>query len=408
MIMADSRQYWLDDALRRVAAEQQRNPEVLSRDFGDPRFANRPMQPAPVPQESYAGWLGDVIGRVKNFRVPQGPQIPGARTPLNPSGTLGGGVNMLKDMLIATGEDFGAEGGHKDTPIPMGKLAAAGLFPLRGIGKVAKSLIGGADEAATVKVKPSTTPKVRKPQTELGSYYGKMADESGYTEFVTRSSPVKGHGPTKDEQIQGFYDYLDWKATDDPGVYMYIDEMGNRKESVDLHELYRDILDFSTGAVKEPNFRFADWKKQIPSNKKQIPSNLSNDPKLERWPDQIPQKGKGSLQDQPDFPINHPAKTEFGKHWGNMADESGYTDLIANYNPGNSPLHTPEKAKEAFYQMLDMDPHKRFVNHDSKSNYDIHTIFREIEKFAQNPSDMSVINFNRYKPAPYFWQWGRN
>ena len=296
--MADSRQYWLDDALRRVAAEQQRNPEVLSRDFSDPRFANRPMQPAPVPQESYAGWLGDVIGRVKNFRVPQGPQIPGARTPLNPSGTLGGGVNMLKDMLISTGEDFGAEGGHKDTPIPMGKLAAAGLFPLRGIGKVAKSL-RGVDDSATVKVKPSTTPK-------------------------------------------------------------------------------------------------------------EIPSNLSNDPKLERWPDQIPEKGKGRLQDQPDFPINHPAKTEFGKHWGNMADESGYTDLIANYNPTNSPLHTPEKAKEAFYQMLDMDPHKRFVNHDSKTNYDIHTIFREIEKFAQNPSDMSVINFNRYKHAPFFWQWGRN
>ena len=91
-----------------------------------------------------------------------------------------------------------------------------------------------------------------------------------------------------------------------------------------------------------------------------------------------------------------------------MADESGYTDLIANYNPTNSPLHTPEKAKEAFYQMLDMDPRKRFVNHDSKTNYDIHTIFREIEKFAQNPSDMSVINFDRYKHAPFFWQWGRN
>ena len=144
----DSRQRWMDDVLRRVAAEQQRNPEGLSRDFGDPRFANRPMQPAPVPQESYTGWLGDVIGRVKDFRLPEGPNIPGARTPLNPSGTLGGGVNMLKDMLISTGEDFGAEGGHKDTPIPMGKLAAAGLLPLKGISKVAKSLIGGADEAA--------------------------------------------------------------------------------------------------------------------------------------------------------------------------------------------------------------------------------------------------------------------
>ena len=155
----DSRQHWMDDVLRRVAAEQQRNPEVLSRDFGDPRFANRPMQPAPVPQESYTGWLGDVIGRVKDFRLPEGPSIPGARTPLNPSGTLGGGVNMLKDMLISTGEDFGAEGAHKDTPIPMGKLAAAGLFPLKGISKVAKSLIGGADEVVTTGSRVGLDPK---------------------------------------------------------------------------------------------------------------------------------------------------------------------------------------------------------------------------------------------------------
>lgn len=166
MIMVDGRQYHmnanrdrlLQNALKQVAAEQQRNPEVSSRDYRDPRFANRPMQPAPVPQEPYAGWLGNLVGAIKDIRVPEGPKIPGARTPLNPSGTLGGGVNMLKDMLISTGEDFGAEGGHKDTPIPMGKLAAAGLFPLRGIGKVAKSL-RGVDDAATVKVKPSPTPK---------------------------------------------------------------------------------------------------------------------------------------------------------------------------------------------------------------------------------------------------------
>jgi hypothetical protein len=157
---------------------------------------------------------------------------------------------------------------------------------------------------------------------------------------------------------------------------------------------------FDEGHQHESHFR------ELPSEE-ELPSNLSNDPKLERWPDQIPKKGKGSLQNQPDFPINHPAKTEFGKHWGNMADESGYTDLIANHNPTNSPLHTPEKAKEAFYQMLDMDPYKRFVNHDSKPNYDIHTVYREIEHFAMY-QDTSIINFKRYKRDPHFWQWGRN
>ncbi len=153
--MVDGRQYHmnanrdrlLQNALKQVAAEQQRNPEVSSRDYRDPRFANRPMQPAPVPQEPYAGWLGDLVGAIKDIRVPEGPKIPGARTPLNPGGTLGGGVNMLKDMLISSGEDFGAQGTQKNTPIPMGGIAAAGLLPFKSLTKIARSL-RGADDAA--------------------------------------------------------------------------------------------------------------------------------------------------------------------------------------------------------------------------------------------------------------------
>jgi len=146
---ANSRQHWMDDVIRRVAAEQQRNPEVLSSDFGDPRFANWPMQPAPVPQEPYSGWLGDVVGAVKDFRLPEGPSIPGARTPLNPSGTLGGGVNFLKDMLISTGEDFGAQGAHKDTLIPMGRIFGAGLLGGKAAFKAGRSLLPPATRGIT-------------------------------------------------------------------------------------------------------------------------------------------------------------------------------------------------------------------------------------------------------------------
>ena len=500
----------LDAALRQLVEAgvplEDLNPEVLSRDFEDPRFGKRPWNLEPKPEPYMGDWLPAFADKI-------GSGISGtARWVDENVPSMGGPVDaefLASFIEPLRGSDLGATGTHAGDVYPGAPKAAsmvigpAAAFVPKGY-KAIKRLFGGADEVAfqpklpgtarTEKKKPepekpqektidkliakntreealekqgklpqsldyelevreisqarydeliddgwdyqeildahptipysvrkegreilglespvdsflsriSRTPKVRKPQTELGEYYGKLADDSGYTEIVTRPSPVKGHGPTRDEKVQGFYDYLDWKATEEPGFYLYKDfKTGNLEESTDLHELFRDILDCSTGSIKEPNFYFKDWKKQIPTN-------LSNDPKLKRWPDQIPEKGKGRLQDQPDFPINHPAKTEFGKYWGNMADESGYTDLIANYNPTNSPLHTPEKAKEAFYQMLDMDPAKRFVNHDSKSNYDIHTIFREIEKFAQNPSDMSVINFKRYKRLPDLWQWGRN
>jgi len=135
---ANSRQHWLDDVIRRVAAEQQRNPEVLSSDFGDPRFANWPMQPAPVPQEPYSGWLGDVVGAVKDYRIPQAPGIPGLPDALNPTSS---GINTLKDLIIATGEDFGAQGAHKDTLIPMGRMVGAGLLGGKTAFKAGRSLL---------------------------------------------------------------------------------------------------------------------------------------------------------------------------------------------------------------------------------------------------------------------------
>jgi len=135
---ANSRQHWMDDVIRRVAAEQQRNPEVLSSDFGDPRFANWPMQPAPVPQEPYSGWLGDVVGAVKDYRIPQAPGIPGLPDALNPTSS---GINTLKDLIIATGEDFGAQGAHKDTLIPMGRMVGAGLLGGKTAFKAGRSLL---------------------------------------------------------------------------------------------------------------------------------------------------------------------------------------------------------------------------------------------------------------------------
>ena len=56
----------LDAALRKLVEAgvplEDLNPEVLSRDYGDPRFANRPMQPESRP---YMGdWVPAVADKI--------------------------------------------------------------------------------------------------------------------------------------------------------------------------------------------------------------------------------------------------------------------------------------------------------------------------------------------------------
>ena len=400
-----SRQHWLDDVIRRVAAEQQRNPEVLSRDFGDPRFANRPMQPAPVPQEPYTGWLGEVVGAVKDFRIPEGPRITGGNKyverfldPLgmNPSGSLGGGVNALKDMLIATGEDFGAQGAHKDTLIPMGRIFGAGLLggktafkagrsllPKAGRGitsgagaagrgiasgvsaagrgiesglgsmkNTVKSLLGITDDVVETVVKTSPTPKIRRPATELGSHWAEQADVNGFTKAVIGDDP---------EKIQEFYNILDWKST--------------HKSGTDLHHLYREIMEFPTHG--DPS--------RIRSINKEL---LNADPvkvreSLER---------KGILSRTPE--VRRPV-TDMGIHFGEMADESGYTKLLTGGDP---------ELTQLFYDTLDwkyMDQPYTAAEAavlQRGQGRDVHAIYDDIRQFWLNPTEelmtQQSVNFN--------------
>ena len=83
------------------------------------------------------------------------------------------------------------------------------------------------------------TPKIaRKPQTELGSHYGRLADESGYTKHLTGGDP---------ELTQQFYDILDWKYMNEP----YIGGRGLNKGVDDVHELYQDITNFAANPTNQ-------------------------------------------------------------------------------------------------------------------------------------------------------------
>jgi len=182
----DSRQRWMDDALRRVAAERQYvdpvtggrwDPSVMGFDSRDAMAAalaqpSVSKQRAPSGPSGFMGPLShlleggqDITSYLKSRPIPEGPRIPGARTPLNPSGTLGGGGNTILDILVGTLGDVGVKRDDpgsmldKDQAIPMGKLIGAGLLPFKGIRSVAKSLIGGADEAVTTGSRVGLDPK---------------------------------------------------------------------------------------------------------------------------------------------------------------------------------------------------------------------------------------------------------
>ena len=88
--------------------------------------------------------------------------------------------------------------------------------------------------------RPPPTPIMRRPETELGSYYGRMADESGFTKLVAGDDPDK---------VQRFYDALDWKAGIKP--------MQDFGTGINIHAMYRDILEFSTGSRATPEFNWA-------------------------------------------------------------------------------------------------------------------------------------------------------
>jgi len=127
------------------------NPEVLSGDFGDPRFSKRPWNLEPKP-EPYMGPVGGLLDAVMD-KVASGarkvdeyvPRIPGSLSSEQV-------VRMLEPLR---GRDVGATGEHEGDILPTNALMKASLFPVmkygKGIGKhIAKILGIGGDEAVDV------------------------------------------------------------------------------------------------------------------------------------------------------------------------------------------------------------------------------------------------------------------
>jgi hypothetical protein len=140
--MVDSRQYWMDQVLRQVA-EENMNPEVLSGDFGDPRFSRRPMEPEFRP--FMGDWVPDLADKI-------GSGISGAARWVDknvPSIDSPVDAEFLASFIEPLrGSDLGATGTHAGDVYP-GVPKAAGMVigpALKYTPKMIKRLFGGADE----------------------------------------------------------------------------------------------------------------------------------------------------------------------------------------------------------------------------------------------------------------------
>jgi hypothetical protein len=152
--MVDGRQYHmnanrdrlLDDVIRRVAAEQQRNPEVLSRDFSDPRFAN--WGTAPVPKEPYmGGWLPAFADKIASL-TGTGARWVDENVPRFPGGISSEEVVSMMQPL--RGRDFGATGAHEgDVYAGAPRLVGAGLLGGKAALKAGRSLLPKAGRGIT-------------------------------------------------------------------------------------------------------------------------------------------------------------------------------------------------------------------------------------------------------------------
>jgi len=453
----------LDAALRKLVEAgvplEDLNPEVLSQDYRDPRFANRPMKPESKPYMGpWGGWLDAVVEKAASAagwldeRSPQGAAL----TPTNPLyGGRAKAETAVRMMQPLRGRDFGATGVHEGDMYP-GVPKAAGMVvgPAIKIApdviKAIKRLVRGGDEVVdfvkqadqlklprttrTKKKKPepekprektidklsrkarqeealesqgelisrspkyelevrelsqkqyddliddgwkhqeildehpvipysvrregreilgleppsssfqsrtSPTPKIRRPATELGSHWAEQADVNGFTKAVIGDDP---------EKIQEFYNILDWKST--------------HKSGTDLHHLYREIMEFPTHG--DPS--------RIRSINKEL---LNADPvkvreSLER---------KGILSRTPE--VRRPV-TDMGIHFGEMADESGYTKLLTGGDP---------ELTQLFYDTLDwkyMDQPYTAAEAavlQRGQGRDVHAIYDDIRQFWLNSLD---------------------
>tara|TARA_R100001594_G_scaffold61447_1_gene95646 strand:- start:323 stop:1603 length:1281 start_codon:yes stop_codon:yes gene_type:complete len=162
--MVDSRQYWMDRVLRQVA-EENMNPEVLSRDYGDPRFSRRPMQPESRP--FMGDWLPALADKI-------GSGIGGAARWVDENvPSMGGPVDaelLASFIQPLRGSDLGATGTHAGDVYP-GVPKAAGMvigpaaaFAPKGY-RAIKRLFGGADEAVDQLKLPGTARTEKKKLT---------------------------------------------------------------------------------------------------------------------------------------------------------------------------------------------------------------------------------------------------
>ena len=256
----------LDAALRKLVEAgiplENMNPEVLSRDYGDPRFSRRPMKPESRP------FMGDWVPALAD-KIGSG--IGGAARWVDENvPSMGGPVDaeLLASLIQPLrGSDLGATGTHAGDVYP-GVPKAAGMvigpaaaFAPKGY-RAIKRLFGGADEAVdqlklpgtarTRAPKTSTTPKVRIDAIEealqadlpLSLYYKNLAEVSGYTDNIAVNQPER-YSYIFDETMDSMRPYHQPAMKTKEQFYKFLDFKVTNSKMDEIHDVFREIRDYA-------------------------------------------------------------------------------------------------------------------------------------------------------------------
>ena len=220
--MVDSRQYWMDQVLRQVA-EENMNPEVLSRDFEDPRFGKRPWNLEPESKPYMGDWIPALADKI-------GSGISGTARWVDENVPYATNAELLASLIEPLrGSDLGFTGEHAGDVYP-GAPKAAGMVigPAAAFApkayRAVKKLFGGADEAVDQLKLPGTArtetkkPEPKKPQEKT---IDKLSRKARQEEALESQGELISRSPKYDLEVrelsQKQYDDLineGWKHQD--------------------------------------------------------------------------------------------------------------------------------------------------------------------------------------------------
>jgi len=408
----------LDAALRKLVEAgvplEDLNPEVLSGDFGDPRFGKRPWNLEPESKPFMGDWIPAVADKI-------GSGIGGAARWVDenvPSMNSPVDAELLASFIEPLrGSDLGFTGEHAGDVYPGApKMAGMVIGPAAAFAPKAykriKRLFGGADEtvdqlklpgtARTRTPKTSATPKVRIDAIEealqadlpLSLYYKNLAEVSGYTDNIAVNQPER-YSYIFDETMDSMRPYHQPAMKTKEQFYKFLDFKVDTSKMDEIHDVFREIRDYAQRTLMgEPT----DLESFLPNTKwkgkpveRSVEPSATPTPKKEQKIDKLSRKARQeeALEAQGELISRSPkydleVRELSQKQYDDLINEGWKHQDIMNEHPV-----IPYSVRREGREILGLEPPSSF---QSRTSTPPKTARKPFDEYTRDRSPESYIN----------------